>query len=742
MAYAASMIIKLDSFDFQSKGETVSSHRPIKRPRLDVAHQGEPSLSGRSLSKSDAGHITAPDPATVINDDAKEKKRKTQLAEFLSLMGPRTKSRAWDNDQPDQDQDQTAKLAVETKRNGEQTLPGPMSHDVEMQPENMSDLEWMKSRMKRKLADENDRGENARPWTQPDEEQVQDEIKPPDVRIEPLPLNQNNSEKDVAQILSTGRLFLRNLTFSVTDKDIREAFGKYGDIQQVHIPLDPDTRQPKGVAYVRFVTPEHALMAYQEMDGRDLQGRLVHIIPAVEKAGSRIPAEDSQRRKSLKEVNSAKRVATAGKDFNWAMLYMNSDAVAASVADRLKISKGDILNAETGTTNPAVKLALAETHIINETKKYLEDNGIILDSSQTSTTRSAPRSNTTILVKNIPYGTSVEDLQSMFNMHGEIVRLLLPPAGTLAVVDFEHTHQAAKAFKALAYKRLGSTIMYLEWAPVWLFSSDTVGEGSGAQPAAVAKQPQGAEEIQPGAADQLSSTETVNATGSTLFVKNLNFSTTSERLVSAFKGLPGFAFARVNTKPDPKNPNARLSMGYGFAGFTSPSAAQGAMKTMQGFILDSHMLQVTFAERGADDNTKGVRAASSLGKSKMAKLIVKNLPFEASKKDIQELFGAYGTLKSVRLPRKFDTKTRGFAFLEFISRHEAENAMATLKHTHLLGRHLVLDWAEENDVVDVDNLREKIRKGYVEDGKAIGGQQKKLKIGAGQDEEDDGMMEV
>lgn len=68
--------------------------------------------------------------------------------------------------------------------------------------------------------------------------------------------------------------------------------------------------------------------------------------------------------------------------------------------------------------------------------------------------------------------------------------------------------------------------------------------------------------------------------------------------------------------------------------------------------------------------------------------------------------------------------------------------MAMLKHTHLLGRHLVLDWAEESDVVDVNNLREKIRKGYVEDGKAIGGQRKKLKIGAGQDEEDDGVMDV
>ena len=41
-----------------------------------------------------------------------------------------------------------------------------------------------------------------------------------------------------------------------------------------------------------------------------------------------------------------------------------------------------------------------------------------------------------------------------------------------------------------------------------------------------------------------------------------------------------------------------------------------------------------------------------------------------------------------------NSRTRGFAFLDFVSRHEAENAYSALRHTHLLGRHLVLEWAE------------------------------------------------
>lgn len=60
-------------------------------------------------------------------------------------------------------------------------------------------------------------------------------------------------------------------------------------------------------------------------------------------------------------------------------------------------------------------------------------------------------------------------------------------------------------------------------------------------------------------------------------------------------------------------------------------------------------------------------------------------------------YSAYGQLKSVRLPRKMDNKTRGFAFLEFASRREAEAAFAALEHTHLLGRHLVLQWTDGDD---------------------------------------------
>ncbi len=57
----------------------------------------------------------------------------------------------------------------------------------------------------------------------------------------------------------------------------------------------------------------------------------------------------------------------------------------------------------------------------------------------------------------------------------------------------------------------------------------------------------------------------------------------------------------------------------------------------------------------------------------------------------------YGHIQSLRLPKKFDNTPRGFAFIEFTTASDARNAMESLKHTHLLGRHLVLEWADEED---------------------------------------------
>jgi multiple RNA-binding domain-containing protein 1 len=206
------------------------------------------------------------------------------------------------------------------------------------------------------------------------------------------------------------------------------------------------------------------------------------------------------------------------------------------------------------------------------------------------------------------------------------------------------------------------------------------------------------------------------ATGdtSTLFIRNLSFDTTSSRLTEVFKPLDGFMSARVNTKTDPKKPGQVLSMGFGFLEFRSKAQAQAALAAMDGYSLDGHKLILKASHKGldaAEERRKEDRAKKLAGKR--TKIIIKNLPFEASKKDVRALFGTYGQLRSVRVPKKFDNSARGFAFADFITAREAENALEALKDTHLLGRRLVLEFAAAESVnaeEEIEKMQKKIGK--------------------------------
>ncbi len=95
-----------------------------------------------------------------------------------------------------------------------------------------------------------------------------------------------------------------------------------------------------------------------------------------------------------------------------------------------------------------------------------------------------------------------------------------------------------------------------------------------------------------------------------------------------------------------------------------------------------------------------------------AKIIVRNVPFQASPKEVKELFEAYGAVKTLRMPKTrvsgMGMQHRGFGFVELLSIGEAKRAMKALSGTHFYGRHLVLEWADEDN--SVEGLREKAQK--------------------------------
>ena len=96
-------------------------------------------------------------------------------------------------------------------------------------------------------------------------------------------------------------------------------------LRQLHLPVDPHTKSPKGTAYIRYTSPTSALSAYESLDNRSFQGRLLHIIGAVDRHGNTAVenAGADGKKRSVKDERAENRKKGAGKEFSWGMLYMN-----------------------------------------------------------------------------------------------------------------------------------------------------------------------------------------------------------------------------------------------------------------------------------------------------------------------------------------------------------------------------------------------------------------------------------
>ena len=516
---------------------------------------------------------------------------------------------------------------------------------------------------------------------------------------------ESTSKSDEAALVTTARLFIRNLPFSAIEDEIQEVFSPFGSIIECHIPVD-DTDRNKGYAFVKFSLDEEASAAMESLDGTPFQGRLMHIIPArKEKNGNgdnEVEADADITHKMKKELERQK---DAGNSTGWNASFVRGDAVVDNLASRLGMDKGAILNVKDGLSsgNAAVRLALGETQVIEENRKFFEKHGVDIEglvSTKSDKSSSGKRSGCTILVKNLPFDTSLEELSKVFiAVGGNKPNVLLPPSRTIAIVIYSNNNDAKRAFRKLAYKRFKHVPLYLEWASLTKPMAKGQPDKSGSIiDDNIRVQEEGNDEQDNEALEEGDSTS--------IYVKNLNFRTTEEELKDIFEQEVGnvrsvriptkAAAVKIDRGMQSSELPVRQSMGFGFVEFSSQAAAKKALSSLQGKVIDGHDIEIKISKANENSSSKTVGKKSKAG----TKIMVRNVPFQASRTEILQLFGSFGQLKTVRLPKKYDGGHRGFAFVEFTGAKEALNAMKALASTHLYGRHLVIEWAEEKEKRD------------------------------------------
>jgi RNA recognition motif-containing protein len=77
------------------------------------------------------------------------------------------------------------------------------------------------------------------------------------------------------------RLYIGNLSYNVTEPELREVFAEGGrNVVEVKIVLDRDTGRPRGFAFVEMATDAEASSAIQTLSGREVQGRPINVSEA------------------------------------------------------------------------------------------------------------------------------------------------------------------------------------------------------------------------------------------------------------------------------------------------------------------------------------------------------------------------------------------------------------------------------------------------------------------------------
>jgi RNA recognition motif-containing protein len=78
------------------------------------------------------------------------------------------------------------------------------------------------------------------------------------------------------------KLFVGNLSFSITENELREMFAQHGQVHSVKLINDRETGRPRGFGFIEM-DRDAALTAIQALDGRDMGGRALRVNEAQER---------------------------------------------------------------------------------------------------------------------------------------------------------------------------------------------------------------------------------------------------------------------------------------------------------------------------------------------------------------------------------------------------------------------------------------------------------------------------
>ena len=85
-------------------------------------------------------------------------------------------------------------------------------------------------------------------------------------------------------------IYVGNLSYGMSEEELREAFGAFGEVSSVKILMDRETGRSRGFGFVEMPNQNEAEKAIAQLNGKDVGGRALRINEAR-------PREQQQQRR-------------------------------------------------------------------------------------------------------------------------------------------------------------------------------------------------------------------------------------------------------------------------------------------------------------------------------------------------------------------------------------------------------------------------------------------------------------
>ncbi|GAB4844653.1 Heteroproteinous nuclear ribonucleoprotein Q [Ancistrocladus abbreviatus] len=234
-------------------------------------------------------------------------------------------------------------------------------------------------------------------------------------------------------------VFIGGLPKDTSEEDLRDLCESFGEIYEVRLMKNKDTGEIKGYAFVAFTTTEDAQKAIEELKNKEFKGKSLRCSLSESKHRlfiGNIPKiwSEDQFKKIIHEVGPGAEIIDLKQDalnpgrnrgFAFVEYYNNACADYA----RQKMCSG---NFKLEGNTPTVTWA----------------------DPKTAPDHSAAASQVKALyVKNIPDSATPEQLKELFQRHGEVTKVVLPPSkggqgkGNFGFIHFAERSSALKAVK-------------------------------------------------------------------------------------------------------------------------------------------------------------------------------------------------------------------------------------------------------------------------------------------------------